>query len=383
MKKNCPCFAALSAAALSALVLAGCATDRHQKVARIDHQPFGVTKEGVQVSLFTLRNKQGAEAKISNYGGLVTSLKVPDKNGVMGDVVLGYDNLAGYLKETPYFGALIGRYGNRIARGKFTLDGKQYTLATNNYPNALHGGTKGFDKVVWQAKVLATPEGPALQLKYLSHDGEEGYPGNLSVTAVYALTEDNGLRVEFTATTDQATVLNLTQHSYFNLAGKGDILGHVVLMPADKFTPVDSTLIPTGELKPVDGTPFDFRTPTAIGARINQPDEQLKFGGGYDHNFVINKPMGQFGLMARVNEASSGRVLEVFSTEPGLQFYSGNFLDGKITGKGGWVYQFRNGFCMEPQHYPDSPNQPNFPSVVLRPGQTYHNTIEFRFSVQK
>jgi aldose 1-epimerase len=277
---------------------------------------------------------------------------------------------------------MIGRYGNRIAKGKFTLDGKEYTLAINNGPNALHGGLKGFDKVVWEPKILARSEGPSLQLRYTSKDGEEGYPGNLSVTAVYTLTDDNALKLEYTATTDKDTVINLTQHSYFNLAGKGDILNHTVMILADKFTPVDSTLIPTGELKPVEGTPFDFRTPTPIGARIGQDDEQLKFGGGYDHNWVINKPMGKLGLMARVFEPTSGRVLEVLSTEPGLQFYTGNFLDGKLTGKGGWVYQRRNAFCMEPQHYPDSPNQPNFPSVVLKPGQVYKNTIIFKFSVR-
>jgi aldose 1-epimerase len=370
-------------ASLGAAALVGCAAAPRPSLAQIGTQPFGHTKDGTPVYLYTLRNTKGAEARISTYGGLVISLKVPDRNGQFGDVVLGYDNLDGYLKDTPYFGALIGRYGNRIAKGKFTLDGKQYTLAINNGPNALHGGLKGFDKVVWDATIRGSGYGPSVALRYKSTDGEEGYPGNLSVTAVYTLTEDNALKLEYTATTDQDTVVNLTQHSYFNLAGKGDILNHQVRMPADKFTPVDSTLIPTGELKLVDGTPFDFRTPTAIGARINQDDEQLKFGGGYDHNWVINKPMGQLGLMARVYEPTSGRVLEVLSTEPGLQFYTGNFLDGKITGKGGWVYQFRNGFCMEPQHYPDSPNQPNFPSVVLKPGQTYKNTIVFKFSVQK
>jgi aldose 1-epimerase len=368
---------------LGAAALVGCAAPPRPTAGQISTQPFGQTKDGTAVDLYTLRNASGAEARISTYGGLVISLKVPDRNGQLGDVVLGYDNLDGYLKETPYFGALIGRYGNRIAKGKFTLDGQQYTLAINNSPNALHGGLKGFDKVVWEARIRANPDGPSLQLRYKSKDGEEGYPGNLSVTAVYTLTEDNALKLEYTATTDKDTVVNLTQHSYFNLAGKGDILNHQVMMPADKFTPVDSTLIPTGELRPVDGTPFDFRTPTAIGARIGQTDEQLKFGGGYDHNWVISKPMGQLGLMARVSEPTSGRVLEVLSTEPGLQFYTGNFLDGKITGKGGWVYQFRNGFCMEPQHYPDSPNQPSFPSVVLKPGQVYKNTIIFKFSVRK
>ena len=367
---------------LGVAVLAGCAEPAHKTAGQISEQPFGKTLDGRPVEVYTLRNKSGAEAKILNYGGLVISLKVPDRNGQLGDVVLGYDNLDGYLKETPYFGALIGRYGNRIAKGKFTLDGKQYTLATNNFPNALHGGIKGFDKVLWNGKILVSEAGPALELQYTSKDGEEGYPGNLSVTAVYTLTEDNALRLDYTAKTDKDTVVNLTQHSYFNLAGKGDILNHEVMIPADKFTPVDSTLIPTGELKPVDGTPFDFRKPTAIGARINQDDQQLKFGGGYDHNWVINKTPGQLTVVARVYEPTTGRVLEVLSTEPGLQFYTGNFLDGKITGKGGWVYQFRNGFCMEPQHFPDSPNQPNFPSVVLKPGQVYKNTIIFRFAVQ-
>jgi aldose 1-epimerase len=360
--------------------LVGCVSLSPSGNDRVSKEPFGQTKEGTPVSLFTLRNSKGAEARISNYGGLVISLKMPDRNGQFGDVVLGYDSLDGYLKETPYFGALIGRYGNRIARGKFALDGTTYTLATNNYPNALHGGVKGFDKVVWTPEVGTTPEGPSLKLTYVSKDGEEGYPGTLSVTALYTLTEDNALKLQYTATTDKDTVANLTHHSYFNLAGQGDILGHQVTILADKYTPVDSTLIPTGELAPVTGTPFDFRKATTIGARINQDHEQLKFGGGYDHNWVINKPMGKLGLMARVYEPTTGRVLEVLADEPGLQFYSGNFLDGTLTGKGGWVYKFRNGFCMEPQHYPDSPNHPQFPSTVLKPGQVYHNTIIYRFS---
>jgi aldose 1-epimerase len=368
---------------LCAAALVGCAGPNHgNKHGEIAMKPFGQTKEGVAVNLYTLRNSKGAEASICNYGGLVISLKMPDRHGQLGDIVLGYDNLAGYLKETPYFGALIGRYGNRIAQGKFTLNGAQYTLTTNNYPNALHGGLKGFDKVVWEPRILARLEGPSLELRYLSKDGEEGYPGNLTVTATYTLTEDNELKVEFTAYTDKDTVVNLTHHSYFNLAGKGDILNHVVMIPADTFTPVDSTLIPTGELRPVAGTPFDFRQPTAIGARINDKDEQIKFAGGYDDNWVINKRPGEFGLMARVYEPTSGRVMEVWSNEPGLQFYTGNFLDGTITGKGGWVYQHRNGFCMEPQHFPDSPNKPQFPSVVLKPGQIFNNAIVYRFSVR-
>jgi aldose 1-epimerase len=361
--------------------LAGCASLPHSN-GSISQEPFGTTPDGAPVDIYTLRNSNGVEARISNYGGTVVSLKVPDRDGQFGDVVLGYDNLDDYIKDSPYFGCLIGRYGNRIANGKFSLDGQIYTLAVNNGPNSLHGGLKGFDKVVWSARPVTSKLGPALELSYLSKDGEEGYPGNLRVKAVYTLTEDNGLRLDYTATTDRATVINLTQHSYFNLAGKGDILGHVVMMPAARFTPVDSTLIPTGELRPVSGTPFDFNRPTAIGERINQEDEQLKFGGGYDHNWVFNKQAGDLSLLARVAEPTTGRVLEVLSTEPGLQFYSGNFLDGTLTGKGGWVYQFRDGFCMEPQHFPDSPNQPDFPSTVLRPGQTYKNTIIYRFSTQ-
>jgi aldose 1-epimerase len=371
------------AALAGAACLAGCASTAERSDSLPGKQSFGKTKDGIPVNIYTLRNSKGMEARICTYGGIVVSLKTPDRNGKLGDVVLGYDTLADYIKDSPYFGCLVGRYGNRIAKGKFTLNGQQYTLATNNGPNALHGGLKGFDKVVWAAKPCATAEGQALELKYVSKDGEEGYPGTLSVTALYTLTEENALRLEYTAATDKDTVVNLTQHTYFNLAGKGDILGHEVYLNADRFTPVDSTLIPVGELRPVLGTPFDFNKPTAIGARINQTDEQLKFGGGYDHNWVITKPMGQLGLMARVYEPTTGRVLEVLSTEPGLQFYTGNFLDGKLKGKGGWVYQFRNAFCLEPQHYPDSPNQPNFPSVVLKPGQVYKNTILYRFSTDQ
>jgi len=306
----------------------------------------------------------------------VVSLKVPDREGQLGDVVLGYDTLDEYVQNNPYFGCLVGRYGNRIAGGKFTLGGQVYTLATNNGPNHLHGGLKGFDKVVWKARSIRRKEGPALALRYTSRDGEEGYP-------VYTWTHDNALRLEFTATTDKETICNLTHHSYFNLAGPGtrDILDHEVMIAADRFTPVDETLIPTGELRPVAGTPFDFTKPTAIGARIDQDDEQLRFGHGYDHNWVLRKPLGELGLAARVYEPTSGRVLEVLTTEPGLQFYTGNFLDGSNVGKGGQAYQFRTGFCMEPQHYPDSPNKPHFPSVVLKPGQTYRNTIIYRFSV--
>ena len=382
MKNHPHALLALGTAAVL-LFSAGCATHRaHSEKGSITWEPFGTTFDGEPVTLYTLRNRQGAEAKIASYGGIVTTLKMPDRNGKYEDIVLGYDNLVGYLTNSPYFGALIGRYGNRIAKGRFTLNGVEYILATNNYPNALHGGIKGFDKVVWKARPHLTSTGPALELKYVSRDGEEGYPGTLDVTAVYTLTDHNELRLDFTATTDKPTIVNLTHHSYFNLAGRGDILGHQVMIVADTFTPVDATLIPTGEFRPVEGTPFDFRQPTAIGARINENNQQLKFGGGYDHNWVIKKPEKVLGLMARVTDPTTGRVMEVLSTEPGLQFYSGNFLDGTITGKYGWKYEHRNGFCMEPQHYPDSPNKPQFPSVVLNPGEVYRNTIIYRFYAQ-
>jgi aldose 1-epimerase len=376
-------FVAAISAGLWAICFLAMPTTGAAASGQISKKLFGNLPDGTPVDLYTLRNRHGMEVKISNYGGIVVSISVPDKNGQFADVVLGCDNLEGYVKENPFFGALVGRYGNRIANAKFTLNGKEYKLAANNGPNSLHGGLKGFDKVVWEGKSLATPEGPALELSYVSKDGEEGFPGNLSVTTVYTLTDDNGLKIEYTATTDKDTVINLTHHSYFNLAGKGDVLNHEVMIHADKFTPTDKNLIPTGELRPVSSTPFDFRKPTTIGARINQDDEQLKIAGGYDQNWVIDKGPGKLGLMARVHEPMTGRVLEVLSTEPGMQFYTGNHLNGKITGKGGWVYTPRSGFCMEPQHYPDSPNHPEFPSVVLKPGQEYHNTIIYRFSVKK
>jgi len=350
---------------------------------------FGKTPDGTSVEIYTLRNSKGMEAKIMTYGGIVTSLKVPDKNGNFADVVLGFDNLDGYVnaayqKAMPYFGALIGRYGNRIALGKFSLDGVEYTLPINNAPNTLHGGLKGFDKAVWTALPTETTHGPALILTYLSMNGEEGFPGNLEVTTIYTLTDDNALNVEFSATTDRPTVVNLTHHSYFNLAGSGDILGNIVYINADKFTPVDSTLIPTGELRPVAGTPFDFLTPTAIGARINDTNnEQIKFANGYDDNWVLNKTSpDELSLAARVYEPASGRTMEVWTTSPGMQFYTANFLDGALTGKGGWVYKSRNALAMEPQNFPDSPNHPDFPTSELKPGETYHNTIIYKFGVQ-
>jgi aldose 1-epimerase len=370
----------------TAVVMAGCAT-KCTKCASgkssITHESFGATTDGTPVEIYTLRNENGIEARIMTYGGIIQSIKVPDKNGQFGDVTLGYDTIDGYLTNSPYFGALIGRYGNRIAKGHFTLDGQEYTLATNNVPNSLHGGLKGFDKVVWKvAEAEVEDEGPELKLTYLSKDGEEGYPGNLQVTATYKLmAKENALQLKFKATTDKDTIVNLTAHSYFNLGGGGgDVLNHLVYIDADKYTPVDSTLIPTGELAPVAGTPFDFRTPTAIGARIGDDNEQLKCGGGYDHNWVMNHPMGKLALDARVTDPANGRVFEIWSTEPGLQFYSGNFLDGTIKGKGGVLYPHRGAFAMEPQHFPDSPNHNNFPSVVLHPGETYHNTIIYKFS---
>lgn len=375
-------WALLIAAAATASCLIGCAPASNQ--GQVSKQSFGSTADGVPVDIYTLRNTKGCEARITNYGGAVVSLKVPDRRGQLGDVVLGFDNLSDYINKSPYFGSLIGRYGNRIANGRFTLDGNTFTLATNDGPNHLHGGIKGFDKVVWKAQAFVRDSHePVVALQYTSRDGEEGYPGTLDVLAVYTLTNDNALRIDFGATTSKDTVINLTHHSYFNLAGQGDVLGHDVMINAQQFTPIDSTLIPTGEIRSVEGTPFDFRTPTAIGARINANDEQLKFAKGYDHNWVINKAPGELGVMARVYEPTSGRILEVLSTEPGLQFYTGNFLDGSLKGKNGQVYGFRSGFCMEPQHYPDSPNKPNFPSVVLKPADTYKNTIIYRFSVRK
>ncbi len=344
---------------------------------------FGKTPDGVPVEIYSLRNPNGFEARIMTYGGIVVSLKAPDKSGKLDDVVLGYDNLDGYIKRNLYFGALVGRYGNRIAKGRFSLNGKVYSLATNNNGvNHLHGGLKGFDKVVWTARPLETSHGPALQLHYLSKDGEEGFPGNLPVTATYTVTPDNALRLDFEATTDKDTICNLTHHSYFNLRGGGDVLDYLVQINAEKFTPIEANLIPTGELRPVAGTPFDFRKPTAIGARINNSDEQLQFAKGYDHNWVFDKPPGQLGLVARVVDKVSGRCLEVLTTEPGMQFYTGNFLDGTIIGKDGQAYDPRCAFCMEPEHFPDSPNHSNFPSVELKPGQVYKNTIIYKFSTE-
>ncbi len=377
------------AAGLLAAILTGCATMNIPKQSpTITKSDFGKTPGGQSVDLYTLRNSRGAEACILTYGGIVQKLVMPDKHGKFADVVQGFDTLDGYTRDSyvtncPYFGALIGRYGNRIGGATFKLEGETYQLAKNNNGNSLHGGVRGFDKVVWTARPSLGAHGPQLVLAYVSKNAEEGFPGNLEVTAIYTLTENNELKLEFSAKTDRPTVVNLTHHSYFNLAGQGsgDILNHRLYINADQTTPVDSGLITTGAFADVTGTPFDFRKPTPIGAHINDPDTVLQYGPGYDHNWVINKPLGKFGLMARVVEPKSGRVLEVWSDEPGLQFYAGNFLDGSLTGKEGKVYQRRYAFCMEPQHYPDSPNKPNFPSVELKPGQVYHNLIVYKFSV--
>lgn len=344
--------------------------------------PFGTAPDGTPVELITLTSAQGIELRAMTYGAIIVSLKVPDKQGTLGDVVLGYDSLAGYVKSSPYFGAVVGRYGNRIAKGQFALEGQTYTLAVNNGPNALHGGIKGFDKVVWAADTLRDADGVGIRFRYVSKDGEEGYPGMLTATVTYVLTDSNEVRIRYEATTDKATPVNLTQHSYFNLAGSGDILGHVLQINADQITPVDSTLIPTGELMPVKGTPFDFTAPHAIGERINADDPQIKFGGGYDHNFVLNRADTGLMLAAVLREPKSGRVLEVRTTEPGVQFYSGNFLDGTLTGKNGAVYQHRTGLCLETQHYPDSPNRPQFPSTILKPGEAYRSQTVWTFRVE-
>ena len=346
----------------------------------ISHKLFGKLPDGRDVELYTLKNKSGASVSITNYGGIVTSIMVPDKAGLLGDVVLGYEGLDGYLKSSPYFGAIIGRYANRIAGAKFKLDGKEYRLAANNGPNALHGGIQGFDKVLWKAEMKSGPAGPALLLSYVSPDGEEGYPGTLVVQALHTWSDSNELTIDFSASTDKPTVVNLTHHSYFNLAGQGDVHGYEMQIFADAFTPIDATLIPTGEIRKVQGTAFDFNSPSPIVAHIADPDPQLVRGKGYDHNWVLRKQPGAFALAARVHDPLSGRGLEVSTTDPGLQFYSGNFLDGTIHGKKGVPYIIRSGFCLEPQHYPDSPNHPQFPSTVLRPGETYKHSLSYRFT---
>ncbi len=355
--------------------------NRHsQSHGRVEKMLFGKTADGTAVDLYVLTNGK-ITAKVMTLGGIVTELHVPDRDGKVADVVLGFDNLDSYLAGHPHFGAITGRFANRIAKGRFTLDGKEYKLAVNNGPNSLHGGLKGFDKVVWKAEDVSGPDGPAVKMSYRSPDGEEGYPGNLSVSVTYTVTSDDALRIDYSATTDKPTPVNLTNHSYFNLGGpaSGPVLGHELMLAADEYTAADETLIPTGELKPVRGTPLDFTTPTAIGARFDQLPGDPK---GYDHNYVIRHDTRSPALAARVYEPKSGRVMEMYTTEPGVQFYTANFLDGKLTGKGGVAYNKQQAFCLEAQHFPDSVNHDSFPSTILRPGSTYKQTTIYKFSAR-
>lgn len=364
------------------LLLFSCVKPQEKTIKRIDKKNFEKIVDGKPVSLYVLENDQGTVAEITNYGGKVVSLWLPDKLGNYEDVVLGHENIDDFLNaKEKYFGALIGRYGNRIAHGKFTLDGKEYTLATNNGANSLHGGNKGFDAVVWDAKQV---DAQTLELTYLSKDGEEGYPGNLSVRVLYQLTDANELKIEYWATTDQSTVVNLTHHSFFNLhgAGNGTINDHLLQIHAAHYTPVDAGLIPTGEIAPVKGTPFDFQESKPIGAELEVKNQQLDYGMGYDHNFVLEQTGEGLNYAAKVVEPTSGRAMEVYTNEPGLQFYGGNFLDGSIVGKEGKAYEFRTAFCLETQHFPDSPNQPNFPSTRLDPGEEYYSICVYKFSVE-
>lgn len=348
--------------------------------------PFGVTPEGIPVSLYTLENRHGMKVELTDYGAAVVSLWAPDRNGQFADVVLGFSSLKEYLEHPFFFGCTVGRYGNRIAYGRFHIDGEEFVLAQNNGPHHLHGGIRGFDKVVWEAKEISSDHGDGVSFSYLSIDGEEGYPGNLRVNVLYLLTDQNELKIDYTAVTDKKTIVNLTNHSYFNLLGEGngDILDHELMLNAQFFTPVDETLIPTGELRPVSGTPFDFTRPKPIGKEIGASDEQLFFGKGYDHNFVLKtKNDNGLGLVASVHEPTTGRIMEVYSTEPGVQLYTGNFLDGTFKGKKGVAYYSRTGFCLETQHFPDSPNKPNFPSTLLSPGEVYRSTTIYKFGVKK
>jgi len=354
---------------------------------KISKKSFGKLKTGQEIDVYTLENKNGLKTDIINYGAIQVSLLVPDKNGKFADVILGYDGIVNYVTNNPYFGSIIGRYGNRIAKGRFSLDGKKYVLACNNDENHLHGGVKGFSNVVWDfVSSKENENGVSLTLSYLSKDGEEGYPGNLKVFVTYTLSNNDELIISYKAKTDKKTICNLTQHNYYNLSGhdSGDILSHQLMINADSFTPIDVGFIPTGEIKPVKGTNFDFTKPTPIGKNVNNKDEQLVFGKGYDHNFILNKKgkKGEMTFAASVFDPKSGRFMEVLTEEPGLQFYGGNFLDGSNIGKDGTVYNFRNAFCLESQHYPDSPNKPNFPSVVLKPGEEYSTKTIYKFSVK-
>ncbi|MGA2344951.1 MAG: aldose epimerase family protein [Candidatus Sulfotelmatobacter sp.] len=372
-------IAVLLGLATSGLALAQATTNHKQGV---QQKPFG-TRDGRPVNLFTLTNANGVEVDAMNYGGIIVSIRVPDRKGEFADIVLGHENLDGYVPNPPYIGAIVGRYANRIANGTFTLDGKTYTLPKNDGPNTLHGGIdKTFNKVVWEGEALKGKTGVAFT--YLSKDGDDGFPGNVKVKVTYTLTDQNELVIDYEATSDKATPINLSQHSYFNLSGEGngDILNHELTLNADRFTPVDKNLIPTGELRPVKGTPLDFTTSTRVGARIDDGYDQMVLAHGYDHNWVINRKGDGLTLAARVYEPSTGRVMEVSTTQPGVQFYTGNFLDGTVTGKHGHVYKRRYGLCLETQHFPDSPNHPDFPSTILRPGETFKSETVFKFSTK-
>ena len=365
------------------VVIVSCQTPE-SPVPMVERTHFGTLPDGEDVERFRLQNTAGAEASIITYGATLVSLATPDRDGLIEDIVLGYDSLAGYLEANPYFGSIVGRYANRIAEGAFTLDGETYTLARNNGPNHLHGGVKGFDKANWEVEqIIEDTNQVGVSLNYVSTDGEEGYPGTLNVRVTYLLTEDNRLIVDYEATTDKATPVNLTQHAYFNLAGEGSVEDHHLTLAASHYIPVDSTLIPTGVILSVEGTAFDFRGGNRIGEQIDDDDQQLLYGGGYDHNFVLDRVSGDLVLAATVLEPESGRILEVHTTKPGMQFYTGNFLDGSITGKNGVQYGRRSGFCLETQYYPDSPNQPNFPSSILRPGEVYQTQTVFAFHVEE
>jgi aldose 1-epimerase len=357
---------------------------KENKVTMNSKTLFGKLQDGREVYLYTLKNNSGSEAKIIEFGATVVSLLIPDKNGKFADVVLGYDNLEGYVTGSSYFGAIVGRYGNRIGKGKFTLDGKEYQLSINDGENHLHGGVKGFNKVLWKGEQFESKDGEGVRLSYTSPDGEEGYPGNLNIQVTYTLTNSNELKIDYAATTDKATIVNPTHHSYFNLSGsfENTILDHELMIDADYFTPVDQGLITTGELEKVDNTPMDFRKPTKIGERINDDFQQLIYGKGYDHNWVLNNYDKSVHVVTTLYEPISGRFMEVLTDQPGMQFYSGNFLNGTIKGKNGIVYKHRTGLCLEAQCFPDSPNKPNFPSVRLNPGETYKQTTVYRFSVK-
>lgn len=367
------------------LLAAACTTPMEEPVSTLTTETFGTLPDGREVQLFTFTNPNGMTLKVMNHGATITSIQVPERSGAVSEVTLGFDNLQGYLGENPFFGNVVGRYGNRIGKGTFTLNDSTYTLATNNGLNHLHGGAEGFDKKLWEVVEVKEDEtAPSVLLKYVSGDGEEGYPGTLTSLVRYTLTRENEVRIEYEATTDKPTVVNLTNHTYFNLkdAGATDILGHELQLEAEYYTPVDSGLIPTGELRPVANTPFDFRTPKPIGQDIEADHPQIQVGGGYDHNFVLDGAIAELRIGAEVHEPSTGRVMEMLTTQPGVQFYTGNFLSG-LSGRGGTTYGPRAGFCLETQHYPDSPNQPDFPTTTLNPGETYEETTVYRFGVKE